>query len=98
SEENEIAYWAAPSNGYENEYSDNEEYGYYNYNWADRDNPCKPSYYWGDNSKVSRNILASNIGIITKEGSDHSLTVAVASLITTKPMSAVDIDVYDYQN
>ncbi len=92
--ENEIDYWDSPENNYENyDY----EYGY-NYNWQERDDPCKLSYYTGQNTKVSRNIIASNLGIIAKGASDNTLTVAVANIITTRPLGGIDIEVYNYQN
>ena len=45
--------------------------GYYpdNYRWEDRENPCKPSYYTTD-KWASRNLMASNIGLIAKRGND----------------------------
>ena len=69
----------------------------YDYNWNERDDPCKSSYYNGANCNVSRNILASDIGLIAKIGSDDVLNIAVANLISTKSMSGVSIEVYDYQ-
>ncbi|HEY4784696.1 MAG TPA: MG2 domain-containing protein, partial [Bacteroidales bacterium] len=92
--ENEIGFWDSPDYYYDEEY-----YGYEGeYNWEEREDPCKPSYYRGGNTKVSRNILASDLGIIAKGSSDNALTVAVANLITTKPMSGVEIEVYNYQH
>ena len=36
-------------------------------NWNERQDPCKPAYYrWGQNIRASRNLLASNIGLIAK--------------------------------
>ena len=77
--------------GIENYYS---EYGY-DYNWRDRDNPCKNSYY--RNKKVSRNVLASDLGIIAKSGKDNKLIVAVTDIRTTKPLSGTEIEIYNYQ-
>lgn len=92
--ENEIGFWDSPGYYYDDDYG-----GYYGYyNWEEREDPCKPSYYYGSNCKVSRNVLASNIGIIAKGAADNTLTVAVANLITTKPMSDVGIEVYNFQH
>ena len=46
---------------------------------------------------VSRNILASNIGLIAKKGDDKILHVIVNDLITAMPVNEVTIDVFDYQ-
>lgn len=68
---------------------------WYNYDWRDRDNPCTPSYY--RNKKVSRNVLASNIGVIAKAGSNGELRVFVTDLLTTAPLSGVEVEVLNYQ-
>jgi uncharacterized protein YfaS (alpha-2-macroglobulin family) len=91
--EGEMAYWDSPSNYYDGDY---DEYGY-DYNWEEREDPCSNSYYYGSNATASRNVLASNLGIIAKGGADNTLTVAVADLVTTKPRSGVEIEVYDFQ-
>ena len=73
-----------------------EEYYYdENYRWQDRDNPCKYSYYV--NKKVSRNVLASDMGIIAKAGHDNKLHVAITDLHTTKPQGGVIVEIYNYQ-
>lgn len=72
---------------------------YYEYNYwygGDDDDPCDKSYYYG--KSVSRNILASDLGLIAKRGTDGSMLFAVNDLITTKPVNAVDLEVYDYQH
>ena len=92
--ENETGYWDKPDRYYNDEYY--ESYGE-GYEWSEREDPCNPSYYYGDKANVSRNILASNLGIIAKGTSDNTLTVAVTNLITTKPISGVDVEIYNYQ-
>jgi len=81
---------------YDDYYDDYYDYYYYDYDWRNRDNPCSDSYYWG--KAVSRNILASDIGLIAKKGSDKKLAVFATDLITAKPLSDVKIEVFDYQN
>ncbi len=76
------------------DYYDNYYYGY-DYNWRDRDNPCKTAYY--RNRKVSRNLLASDLGIIAKSGNDNKLVVAVTDVRTTKPLSGIELEIYNYQ-
>lgn len=78
------------------EYYGYSDYDYYDYEWEERDNPCSDSYYSG-NRKVSRNILSSNLGIIVKEGNDKSILVAVTDILTTKPISGVKIEIYNFQ-
>ncbi|WP_449439136.1 hypothetical protein [Pedobacter steynii] len=67
-----------------------------NYRWEDRDNPCTPSYYTND-KWASRNVMASNIGIIAKRGNDNSMLVVTTNLLTAKPMSGVTLELLDYQ-
>lgn len=68
----------------------------FGYNWSQRDDPSSKSYYNKDRW-ATRNILASNIGLTAKRGNDNSLLVAVSNILTTEPMSGVDIEVMDYQ-
>lgn len=87
-------YWDDP----DNYYSDSDDYLFYSfdYNWQERNDPCKVSYYSPD-KKVSRNILASNFGIIAKKGTDNTLHVMVNDLLTALPLSEVNVEVFDYQ-
>jgi len=73
------------------------DYEYEDYNWDDRDNPCKSYYYRRSERIVSRNILASDLGITLKKGNDGSLFFVANDLISTKPLSDVTIELYDYQ-
>ncbi len=67
-----------------------------NYRWNDRDNPCTPSYYTNERW-ASRNLIASNIGLIAKRGNDNSMLVIATNLITAKTLSGVSIELLDYQ-
>jgi uncharacterized protein YfaS (alpha-2-macroglobulin family) len=69
---------------------------YEGYSWEDRDNPCRPAYYNSERF-VSRNVLASNIGIIAKSGKDNSLEIAVTDLRTAQPISGAKVDILDFQ-
>ncbi len=82
---------------YENYYYDDyyDEDGYYYYNWEERDDPCKKSYY--NNKSITRNVLASDLGIIAKAGNAGNYTIYVTNLVTTKPISGVSVGFYDYQ-
>ncbi len=67
------------------------------YRWDRKDDPTSNSYFNKDRW-ASRNILASNIGLTAKKGNDNSISVAVSSIISTEPMSGVELIVMDYQN
>ena len=71
-------------------------YNYAEYNWEDRDNPCTPSYYMHGTTK-SRNVLASDLGLIAKQVIQGKLEVFVSDLITTDPLSGVEIRALNYQ-
>lgn len=74
------------------------DYGYgRGYNWQERDNPCHESYYAGTSRMVRTNILASDLGLITKIGNNRKLDAYVTDLKTTAPLSGVRVDIYDFQ-
>lgn len=73
-----------------------EDYDWSEYNWNERDNPCNNSYYT-NNRAVTRNIMASDIGLIAKKGSQSELHFFATNLLSTKPMSGVSIELLDYQ-
>lgn len=90
-------------NYYDNPDSDSYYYYYddYYYDYDDDDsyynNPCRDSYYRQRKANISRNILATDIGVIAKIGENSTLYAAISNLVTTLPMSGVDIEVYSYQ-
>lgn len=83
-------------------YSDySEDYYYYDdysydYDYDNRDNPCSTSYY-SKRRNVSRNILASDLGIIAKAGNNKSMTFAISDIRTTEPLAGVTIEIYNFQ-
>ncbi len=65
-------------------------YDYYDNNYS----PCNTSYYTG--KAVSRNILASDIGLIYKQ-EDNKITHAfVSNMLTSKPLPNATVEYYDY--
>lgn len=68
----------------------------YNYRWNERDNPCHASYYTA-HRWATRDLLASNIGLIAKGGNDNSMSVVATNILTAEPMSGVAIKALDYQ-
>ncbi|MEO9872654.1 alpha-2-macroglobulin family protein [Ekhidna sp.] len=65
------------------------------YRWDERDNPCHISYYNSDRF-VTRNLIASDIGLITKIGGDNSLNVYTTNMISAAPVEA-SVKVLDFQ-
>lgn len=86
--EEETAYWDSFDEGYYDEY--------YDYNWRDRKDPCTDSYYYRG-KKIGSNILASNIGVIVKNGVGNSYFFAVTNLLTTDVIANAHIELYNYQ-
>lgn len=76
------------------------DYYYEDYNWSEREDPCTDSYYIfkKNRNEASRNVLASDLGIIAKGGSGTDLFVAVTSLLSSEPLSGIDLEIYNYQN
>ncbi len=81
----ESSYWDASEDYYDNEY-----------NWNDRDDPCKKSYYNPDRW-ASKNFMSSNLGLMSKKGSNDDFIFFVNDIKTTKPLSGVQLDVLDFQ-
>lgn len=87
-EEKENSSW----DGVENYYDD---YGYYGYDWNERENPCDKSYYY--NKKIGMNVLATDIGVTIKRGANKSYFVAVNDIINTKPIAGAKVTFYNFQ-
>jgi uncharacterized protein YfaS (alpha-2-macroglobulin family) len=86
--------WDDPENYYED--IDDEVYYSFDFNWNERGNPCKGAYY-GPERRVSRNVLASNLGLIAKKGEDDILHIMVNDLISAMPVNEAEVEVFDYQ-
>ncbi len=96
-DENEVSYFGYYYDDYyAYDYSEEGEDGD-EYSWSNRDNPCKTAYYRQYDRTVSRNILATDIGLTLKKGNDGSLFVAANDLLSTNPLSDVTLELYDYQ-
>ncbi|HXB42037.1 MAG TPA: MG2 domain-containing protein [Bacteroidia bacterium] len=63
---------------------------YYDENYS----PCSSNYYYG--KSVSRNILASDIGLIYKLDDNKMSHAFVSDMITAKPIAGANIEYYDY--
>ncbi|WP_289053358.1 alpha-2-macroglobulin family protein [Carboxylicivirga marina] len=89
--ESDLAYWDQPAEYYSSYWDGYAGY----YDWREQDNPCADMYY--RNKLATRNILASDIGIIAKQGSDKEVVVAITDLRTTQPLASVEVEIYNYQ-
>lgn len=87
-----------PSGSYWDYYESESYYDYENFNWQERDNPCKPSYYMDSRRRVARNVLASDIGIIAKAGTNNEYFLALTDLRDTKALSDVELEFRNFQN
>lgn len=68
----------------------------YAYNWKENENPCSDAFYSPDKKLVS-NILASDLGIMAKSGTDNNLRVFINDLRTANPVEGATAEIYDYQ-
>lgn len=69
--------------------------GWRSYRWEERNNPCKPSYYF--NRSVSRNVLASDVGMIAKAGGDGNYHVFVTDIVSAKPLAGIPVEFFNFQ-
>ena len=96
-EDKEELSYDSPDEGYDYYYDDYYDYSD-GYRWSERDDPCKKSYYLRGQHTVSRNVLASNLGIIAKGADGKNIVVAVTDLKNTASLPEVTIDVFNYQH
>jgi alpha-2-macroglobulin len=68
----------------------------YEFEWDQKDDPCNDSYYTQERW-ATRNVLASNIGLIAKRGNNNSMLIAVTDILSTQPMSGVELQLLDFQ-
>lgn len=67
-----------------------------NWKWTERDDPCSESYYISERFPT-RNLLASNIGIIAKSADNLKFVVTVSDLITTNPIGGAQVEFFNFQ-
>ena len=64
--------------------------------WQERDNPCSDAYYqYNERAESSRSFLASNLGLIAKQGEDDRLIVVATHLDSNAPASGVRVTVHN---
>lgn len=64
------------------------------YGYGDHYSPCNEQYYYG--KAVSRNILASDLGVIYKLDEDHLSHAFVTDMLTAEPVSGAEVTYFDY--
>lgn len=80
---------------------DGDGYYYYfsngdGYSWWDNDEPCKASFY--DDVKDAKNVMATNIGLVAKCGSDGKINIWTNNLTSAKVEGGVSLKVYNFQH
>ena len=79
-------------------YSGNDYDDYYyerDYDWRESEDPCTDYYFY--NTKIGTNVLATDLGVIAKRGTDKSVVIAVSDIVSTDPISGACVDLYNYQ-
>ncbi|MDR3061498.1 MAG: alpha-2-macroglobulin [Dysgonamonadaceae bacterium] len=93
SEEDE-AVWDIPQTYY---WSGN-EIDWEEYDWNDRNDPSKSSYYMlAENTKTACNVLASDVGVIVKANTGGKLWVVVNNILNTNPLKGAKVKAYNFQ-
>lgn len=86
--EKEASSW----DNYENYYGGNRY-------WGRRDNPCRDSYYqYASEAKDQKNFIASNVGLIAKQGKDGRFVVIASNLSSGDPIDGAEVKVVNFQN
>ncbi len=73
-------------------------YDYTNYNWDERYDPCKESYYIGDRHEKEINVISTNVGVVVKKGSNDKLQVFTQNITNAQPMAQVEVKALNFQN
>ena len=89
--EEELAVWDVPEPFYYDS-----DYDWTQYDWKDRDNPLKPSYYMAY-SFPEKNLMTTSLGVIAKYSGGDRIWASVSSIKTADPVFNAGITVYDYQ-
>ncbi|MCX6239631.1 MAG: hypothetical protein NTY07_19135 [Bacteroidia bacterium] len=64
------------------------EYEGNHYDWQNRNNPCYLSYFI-ENRNTSKNVIASNIGLLAKRGLDNQLLVVATNILSAQPQPGI---------
>lgn len=92
SSDQEFSDWDSPSPWYYESF-----YDWDDYEWEDRDNPLKPTYYMEEERFPAINLVTSNLGVIAKYSGGDKIWVSVSDIITAEPVFNSELYVYSYQ-
>lgn len=69
------------------------------YDWQRRNDPCASAYYrYGENVVATRNLMASNVGLLAKRDQRGKLLIAVSNLRSGAALSGAKLSVRNFQN
>lgn len=71
-------------------------FDYDGFTWDQTDDPCYPAFYSPERF-ISRNLLASDIGLTAKQNEQGKIWVYATMLSNVMPLSGIDIEVFDFQ-
>jgi uncharacterized protein YfaS (alpha-2-macroglobulin family) len=64
-----------------------------------RYDPCEDAYYqWSEDAKVSKNFMASNIGLIAKADRVNRYSIVTTDIASAKPLNNTKVEFYNFQN
>jgi uncharacterized protein YfaS (alpha-2-macroglobulin family) len=80
---------------YEYDYYDS----YYSDDYESSYSPCSSDYYgrWNNRCRASKNIIASDLGIIAKIGTKNLVHFVVTNVQSITPLPSIELEVYNYQ-
>jgi uncharacterized protein YfaS (alpha-2-macroglobulin family) len=67
--------------------------------WDYRKDPCHPAFYiydYNEDVLARKNLLISNLGVLTKREGDGTFRVAVSDIGTTAPVPGATVAFYSY--
>ena len=77
-------------------YWDN-DYDWENYNWKESDDPTKASYYMDSDRFPSVQLMTSDIGLMAQYAGGREIWLTATDLITARPLSGAQVEVFDFQ-
>lgn len=73
-----------------------EQYDWSDYNWREREDPCKSSFYY--DRSVTRTLLTTDLGVIAKASDRPEMLFMVHSIATTEPVAEAKIELRNFQD
>lgn len=73
------------------------DYDWSEYNWKEREDPSKATFYMNSDRYPVCNLISSNVGIVAKKAHGNKLWVSVADIIEASPISGAQVVAFNYQ-